>query len=155
MAPTNYSKQVQAQSSTLFKSYCRDLEQGEGSKVGKVKWIEWGSGEGLEGRGGEEYGGKRWEDCSMGCVCINVWGINWLYVIDTYLYHTTFSFGCHFQQCPWDLGSVPVERACRTGGGGLVHLKGANCMAASELRWKKPLVGTGWAISLLLSTKWA
>ena len=32
---------------------------------------------------------------------------------------------------------MPVERACRTGGGGWVHLKGANCMAASGFRRKK------------------
>jgi len=37
-------------------------------------------------------------------------------------------------------------------GGGWVHPKGTNSMAASGLAWpfKKALVGTGWAISLFL-----
>jgi len=33
-----------------------------------------------------------------------------LYAIDAYMRHTTFSLWCHFQQCPWDLGSAPAER---------------------------------------------
>ena len=37
-----------------------------------------------------------------------------------------------------------------TGGGGLVHPKGANSMAASGISCRKALVSTGWAISLLL-----
>ena len=39
-----------------------------------------------------------------------------------------------------------------TGECGWVHLKGAKSMAASGLGCRKPLVGTGWAISLLLCT---
>ena len=37
-----------------------------------------------------------------------------------------------------------------TGGGEWVHPKGANRVAASGLGCRKALVGTGWAISLLL-----
>ena len=41
-----------------------------------------------------------------------------------------------------------------TGGGGWVSLKGANAnsMAKSGLSFRKILVGTGWAVSLLLCT---
>ena len=35
---------------------------------------------------------------------------NWLYAIDAYWCHTTFSLWRHFRQCPWDLGSAPAER---------------------------------------------
>ena len=45
-----------------------------------------------------------------------------------------------------------ASRKGRTGGGEWVHTKGTNSMAASELSCRKPLVGTGWAISLLLCT---
>jgi len=45
-----------------------------------------------------------------------------------------------------EIGSASAERA----GQGNVHLKGAKSMAASGLGCRKPLVGTGWAISLLL-----
>jgi len=38
------------------------------------------------------------------------------------------------------------------GGGGWVHPKGANSMAVSWLNFKETLVGTGWAIALLLCT---
>ena len=57
------------------------------------------------------------------------------------MHHTIFSLWCHFQQCPWDLGSVPAKKG-RIGGGGWVHR-----MAASGIGYIKPLVGTGWAIS--------
>ena len=40
------------------------------------------------------------------------------------------------------------------GVGGWVHLKGANSMAASGIDCRKALVGTGWAISLLLCMNW-
>jgi len=46
--------------------------------------------------------------------------------------------------------SFSFSRQGRTGGGEWVHPKGANSMAASGLGCRKPLVGTGWAISLLL-----
>ena len=36
-----------------------------------------------------------------------------------------------------------------TGGGGWVHLEGANSMAVSGLRGRKVLVGTGRAISMV------
>ena len=42
-----------------------------------------------------------------------------------------------------------VSRKGRTGGGGWVHLKGANSMAASELIFRSDLVGTGRAIAIL------
>jgi len=42
-----------------------------------------------------------------------------------------------------------VSRKGRTGGGGWVHLKGANSMAASGLVFRSDLVGTGRAISIL------
>ena len=42
-----------------------------------------------------------------------------------------------------------VNRKGRTGGGGWVHLKGANSMAASELIFRSDLVGTGRAIAIL------
>jgi len=44
---------------------------------------------------------------------------------------------------------VPVERAEQG------RWAGAKSMAASGLSYKKSLVGTWWAISLLLSPKWA
>ena len=47
--------------------------------------------------------------------------------------------------------------ASRKGGAGegeWVHPKGANSMAASGLGCRKALVGTGWAISLLLCMNW-
>ena len=37
-----------------------------------------------------------------------------------------------------------------TGGGGWVHLKGADSMAVSGLSFRNTLVGSGWAISVLL-----
>jgi len=46
-----------------------------------------------------------------------------------------------------------ASRKGGTGGGGWVQLKGANSMATSGLSYRKPLVSTGWAISLLLCTK--
>jgi len=49
---------------------------------------------------------------------------------------TTFSLGCHFWQCPWDLGSVPAERA-----GQGVSTLGPDSMAASGLSCRKALVG--------------
>ena len=42
-----------------------------------------------------------------------------------------------------------VSRKGRTGGGGWVHPKGANSMAASGLILRSDLVGTGRAISVL------
>ena len=42
-----------------------------------------------------------------------------------------------------------VSRKARTGGGGWVHPKGANSMAASGLVLRSDLVGTGRAISVL------
>jgi len=42
-----------------------------------------------------------------------------------------------------------MSRKGGTGGGGWVHPKGANCMAASGLVFRSDLVGTGWAISIL------
>ena len=42
-----------------------------------------------------------------------------------------------------------VSRKGATGGGGWVHPKGANSMAASELVFRSDLVGTGRAISIL------
>ena len=42
-----------------------------------------------------------------------------------------------------------VSRKCGTGGGGWVHSKGENSMAASGLVFRSDLVGTGRAISIL------
>ena len=42
-----------------------------------------------------------------------------------------------------------VSRKGRTGGGGWMHRKGANSMAASGLIFRSDLVGTGMAISIL------
>ena len=42
-----------------------------------------------------------------------------------------------------------VSRKGGTGGGGWVHLKGANSMAASGFVFRSDLVGTGRAISIL------
>ena len=42
-----------------------------------------------------------------------------------------------------------LSRKGGTGGGGWVHLKGANSMAASGLVFRSDLVGTGRAISVL------
>jgi len=44
-----------------------------------------------------------------------------------------------------------MSRKGRTGGGGWVHQKGANSMAASGLVLRSDLVGTGRAISVLFS----
>jgi len=46
-----------------------------------------------------------------------------------------------------------VSRKGGTGGGGWVHLKGANSMTVSELSSTKALVGTGRAISVLSDFK--
>jgi len=43
-----------------------------------------------------------------------------------------------------------ASRKGRTGGGGWVHPNGAKSTAAFGLGYKKALMGTGWAISLLL-----
>ena len=50
----------------------------------------------------------------------------------------------------------PLMTSSGTGGGGWVHLKGANSMTASGLGCGKALVGTGWAsyMSLLLCMNW-
>jgi len=45
--------------------------------------------------------------------------------------------------------TICVSRKGGTGGGGWVHPKGANSMAASGLVFKSDLVGTGRAISIL------
>ena len=71
--------------------------------------------------------------------------INRLYAIDAYIYHTTFGLWCHFRQCPCDLGSVPAKEGGTVGGGRV-------SMAASGLSCRKPLISTGWAISLFLFT---
>ena len=71
--------------------------------------------------------------------------INRLYAIDAYMRHTTFSLWCCFRQCPCDLGSVPARKG-GTVGDGQVY------MAGSGLSCRNPLVGIGWAISLLLCT---
>jgi len=46
-----------------------------------------------------------------------------------------------------------VSRKGRTGGGGRVHLKDANSMAASGLNFRSDLVGTGRAISILFGVR--
>ena len=51
-----------------------------------------------------------WWRCGWESECESVKLLNRLYSIDTYWRHTTFSLWCHFQQCPWDLGSAPAER---------------------------------------------
>ena len=45
-----------------------------------------------------------------------------------------------------------VNRKGGTGGGGWVHPKGANSMAMSGLVFRRDLVGTGRAISILFGT---
>ena len=67
--------------------------------------------------------------------------------LDYYNPLTTNDF--NWCQYPWDLGSAPAERAGREEVV-WVHLMGANSMAASGPDCRKVLVGTGWAISLLL-----
>ena len=37
--------------------------------------------------------------------CREPW-LSWLYMIDAYMHHTTFSLWCHFRQCPWDLSAL-------------------------------------------------
>jgi len=37
--------------------------------------------------------------------------VNPLYMIDAQIASCTFSLWCHFRQCPWDIDSVPAERA--------------------------------------------
>ena len=44
-----------------------------------------------------------------------------------------------------------MSRKGGRGGGRWVHPKGANSMAVSGLGFREALVGTGWAVSLLLS----
>ena len=68
--------------------------------------------------------------------------------IDDYKCHVTFSLW-------WVFGNVLGLRFCankkdRTGGGGWVHPKCANSMAASRLSCSRPLIGTRRSISLLL-----
>jgi len=46
-----------------------------------------------------------------------------------------------------------MSRKGGTGGGGWVHPKGANNMAASRLVFRSDLVGTGRAISILFGRK--
>jgi len=56
---------------------------------------------------------------------------------------------------PMSLGlKFCASRKGRTGEGGWVHPKDANGMATSGLGCRKAMVGTGWAISLLLCMNW-
>ena len=59
--------------------------------------------------------------------------------------HQLLSLWCHFWQCPWDLGSASAERA-----GQRRRVGASNSVAASGFGCTKALVGTGWAIFLLL-----
>jgi len=43
-----------------------------------------------------------------------------------------------------------ISRKCGTGGGGWVHLKGADSMVVSGLCFRNILVGSGWATAVLL-----
>ena len=47
--------------------------------------------------------------------------INSLFAIDAYMRHTSFSFLCHFWQCPWDLDLAPAERVGQWEVGGFQH----------------------------------
>ena len=47
-----------------------------------------------------------------------------------------------------------MSRKSGTGEGWWVHLKGANSVAVSGLSFTNTLVGTGWAVSLLVCTSW-
>jgi len=49
-------------------------------------------------------------------------------------------------------GRFSFNRKGGTGEGGWVHLKGADSMAVSGLRFRNTLVGSGWATVVLLCT---
>ena len=64
--------------------------------------------------------------------------------------HTTFSLDVTSDM---SLGlRFCASRKGGTGGGGWVSTLGPGNMASSGLSCRKPLIGTGWAISLLLCT---
>ena len=75
-----------------------------------------------------------------------------LYAKDTYWHHTTFSLWCHFWQCLWDFGSAGWIGWDRGRWAGFNPCPGNT--AASRLSCRKPLVSTGWAVSLLLCMNW-
>ena len=62
---------------------------------------------------------------------------------------TTFRLWCHFQQCPWDLGSAPAERVGQEEMGRFQHWALVTWLLLS---CRKPLVSTGWVIFLILCT---
>ena len=70
-----------------------------------------------------------------------------------YIRYETFVLLCHFTMCFGDRFCVSRNRKGRTRGGGFVHPKVTNSMAVSGLSFGNTLVGTGWAISVLLCTK--
>jgi len=65
-----------------------------------------------------------------------------------YIRHETFSFMMSLPAMSLRLRFC-MSRKCGTGGGGWVHSKGKNSMAASGLVFRSDLVGTGKAISIL------
>ena len=65
-----------------------------------------------------------------------------------YIRHDTFSFMMSLPAMSLGL-RFGVSRKGGTGGGGWVHTKGANSMAASGLVFRSNLVGTGRVISIL------
>jgi len=80
------------------------------------------------------------------------WLINWLYTIDTYV-DASYNFQLVMSLRAMSLGlRFCASRKGGTGGGGRVSTLGPGNMAASGLSCRKPLVSTGWAISLLLCT---
>ena len=75
--------------------------------------------------------------------------------IGGYIHHETFSFMMSLPTMSLGLRFY-VSRKGGTGGGGWVHPKGANSMAASGLVFRSDLVGTGRAISILFGiNKWS
>jgi len=50
-------------------------------------------------------------------------------------------------------GRFCFSRKGWTGGGGWVHLKGADSMAVSGLSFREALVGSGWATAIILWIK--
>ena len=79
---------------------------------------------------------------------ISISCINLFRAYSEYIRHETFSFMMSFPAMSLGLRFC-MSRKGRTGGGGWVHLKGANSMAASGLVLRSDLVGTLRAISIL------
>ena len=101
--------------------------------------------------------------CCFVCILLSLWTScdldtsgklwhftpNWLITNDFSWSWQKLSLWCHFWQHPWDCTSKKGRDRRRW-----VYLKGTNNVVASGLGCRKALIGTVWAISLLLCMAW-